>query len=110
MRRQTNPLIRRIARLSRRKDLAGLSLALGELVQPAREQANRLSRLQPPLRDEARFREVIRLEGREIDYIHSAYVLLGTYDRRVVVVLRRLDRTGKRENALLRSLGLSACL
>ncbi|MDP9232510.1 MAG: hypothetical protein M3O73_07040 [Actinomycetota bacterium] len=108
--RQIKGIGKRINAKLKRRNFEAAVLALEEARRPYRTLLFQLSLLRPPLRQERRFRQLIRLGNKEQAYLHGVYVTLSTYDfAQARTLLSRLNRVGRRSDALSRSLGLRIC-
>ena len=108
--RQIKGIGRRINALLKRRRFEAAVLAIEEGRQPYRTMLFQLSLLRPPLREERRFRQLIRLGNKQQAYLHGVYLTLSTYDfAQARALLKRLYRVGRRSDALSRSLGLRIC-
>jgi hypothetical protein len=108
--RQIKGIGRRINAKLKHRNFESAVLALEEARKPYRTLLFQLSQLRPPLHEERRFRQLIRLGNKEQAYLHGVYVTLSIYDfPQARTLLRRLNRVGRRSDALSRSLGLRIC-
>jgi hypothetical protein len=108
--RQIKGIGKRINAKLKRRNFEAAVLALEEARRPYRTLLFQLSLLRPPLRAERRFRQLIRLGNKQQAYLHGVYVTLSIYDfAQARTLLSRLNRVGRRSDALSRSLGLHIC-
>jgi len=108
--RQIKGIGKRINAKLKRRNFEAAVLALEEARRPYRTMLFQLSLLRPPLREERPFRQLIRLGSKQQAYLHGVYVTLSIYDfAQARTLLSRLNRVGRRSDALSRSLGLRVC-